>query len=189
MTSYPPSNGQWGQPGPGYSSGPSTPYGQQPSAPGQVPAGYGQPLPSYPTYAAPYGQPQMQGVVRPATTGIVGLSLVVLGTILATVFMLQGLGHFVDFAVYAEENAIYEGTVAYDQAMDRFVLDNLSTWMWVGFMSLIGLAGWIVCIVAMARNAGRGYGIGGLVLGILAPIVLPFVAVAYVGVEIAGQVP
>lgn len=167
-------------------------WGQQPAsgypyaAPQQYPGQYqAQPYGAQQQYPAyPYGQPAAPtaGWQQSAETstgsgrmGAIGLGLVGLGTVVAVIasyFLGRGTGDlFLQMG--------YDPTMTIDATDPRVVqaAEQLSPWTNAGMIAtLVGIAGWVVSIVAFNRRDGRRPAGWGVVLGILAPI-LALVAV------------
>lgn len=186
---------QYGQ-APQYSQTPHYPqqaYGQptwdqqqQYAPPQQQP----HPAPHYPAqpqqYPPAYQQwPQEPEQPKSQTLGIVGFGLVALCTvILAVVGYLIGsrMGTFMlDYGVDVLQNQ--DPTDPLIIALGQQVQGLVSGGM---FATLGGIAGWVVSIVATTRRRGRTFGIWGIIVGILAPV-LGFIAMV-IGMWPAAQV-
>lgn len=179
------------------------PYGQPQQAPygapGQPPYGqpqqapYGQPGygPQPPRAAQPYPGSSPTGHYgaaapvpskRKATLGIVGLVTVVIATIVLFVSAAQLADGFatlikvvptLDVTSQAE---IQEWLSS--PAGQPYLMYLMGPFLLGGVASLVGLTGWIISIVATVRNAGRGWGIAGIIGGLLAPVAGYLVLVA-----------
>ncbi|WP_282006418.1 hypothetical protein [Propioniciclava sinopodophylli] len=147
------------------------PQGQQAAPYGQYPQGYQQQWPAEP-------QPQSK------TLGLIGLGIVAVCTIiLAVVGYNVGaqVGQFMlDYGIDAMQNPDPNDPMVI--ALGQQVAGSTTAGI---FATLAGIAGWIVSIIAVSRRRGRTFGIGGIILGILAPIV-GFIAFA-VGLMPAAQ--
>jgi len=195
-----PGYGQTPPPGQPYGYPPqqpaTQPYGQPPQQPATQP--YGQPPQqaqpfayppqqppaqpySYPTQQAPtqpYGQP-VQGFAptpmaaygappakRSPILGIIGLALVVICGIVLTVGLWRMGGLLGQLAV--------NGTVEINsQAQLQEAVYGQLGGVWallVNGSGLLGFAGWILGIVAVATKRGRVLGVVTIILGVLAPI-------------------
>ncbi|HRA74963.1 MAG TPA: hypothetical protein PLE12_01860 [Propionicimonas sp.] len=177
---------QPGQGQPGYGQ-PTDPYGQPAQAWGQPYSA--QPAQQYPSdpygqAAAPYGQAPYQALhtttpttaKRSGTLGISGFAVVLLAA-LAGAWASWGLGR-----AMGEMMGPYLDQL--DAGFDPSVLPQSElvalggTAMPIVLVSLVGLVGWVVSIVATARNSARPLAIVGIVLGVLAPVAMYFVMVA-----------
>lgn len=165
---YPPQQ-QYGQyPPQQYPPQQQYPYQQQ----GYDPQQYGQYPPQQYEQYSPYGYQQQwpQEEPRSKTLGLVGFGIVALCTVVLAVvsYLLGGqFGQFVlDYGVEALENIDPS-----DQVFIGFSqqIQGLST---TGMLATFGgIAGWIVSIIATGQRRGRNFGIWGIVLGVLAPII------------------
>lgn len=186
----------YGTPGqPPYGQPQQTPYG----APGQAPYGqpqqapYGQPGygPQPPRAAQPYpgssptahyGAAAQVPSKRKATLGIVGLVMVVLATIVLFVSAAQLADGFATLIKVVPSLDVTSQADIQEwlssPAGQPYLMTLMGPFILGGVASLVGLAGWIISIVAAARNAGRGWGIAGIIGGILAPIAGYLVLVA-----------
>ena len=158
----------------------NTPYGQQPSDPGSAapypeyapPAAYGaqpyrQSQSAGQPYGAPYGDPSMHASAastadaQPRRKGL-GLTAV----ILAAFAFVSGLAL-----------SIWLGLLIAPYALNPESMpeDFLMTLGFVGLgllvPTLIGLAAIVFGIIAIVKKNGRGLGIAGLIVAVLAPIV------------------
>lgn len=186
------SQSPYGQPpSPGQDPSPyaQSPFGgpQQPQAPtgepfGQPPAQgpYGQPPQPYATQPTPYpGSPQPYGPASayggapyapavapkaPPTLAVIGFALLVVGTIGGLYFGYQLSSVFVQLLVS------YNGDIEFISQTDQTALDMAS--FPVAAFSLIGIAGWVLSIVATAKKSLRPLAITGIVLGVLAPLLI-----------------
>jgi len=96
--------------------------------------------------------------------GIFGLLLVV---ICAVVWTVVGYLLFKDlFAMYGSNYAPTNVDVNSLTAGQRTMATGL------GVAMIGGVAGWVISIVATATNKGRGLGIAGIVLGVIAPFLI-----------------
>ncbi|MEA4942927.1 MAG: hypothetical protein VB080_00670 [Propionicimonas sp.] len=187
-----------GQQNPQYPQGAQYPQSQQylqgaqypPANPYQQPGQYRQQQPQghqpwgaaptpYPT--TPYSQSSVYAPApatpRPPMLGIVGLGLVALGLIAGialSIAMGPTFGSIMTFvppgASQAEIEQILQ-TLPEEQlqAIGMAVSGPLTG---IVLASLAGTVGWIISIVAAATKRGRGWGIAGIVLGVLAPVVI-----------------
>ena len=170
---------------------PNQPYGQPQQAPnpyGQANQPYGQQPPQAPNQPygqqpqqapnQPYGQPQQGFVPAPAMgaygsapakrspiLGIIALVVVVICAVVLSMYLWQVGGIAGQVAV--------NGTIdTSNQAeLQALVLSQLGGWSVIGSLSgFLGLAGWIIGIVAVATKRGRAFGVVTIILGVLAPI-------------------
>lgn len=146
-------------------------YGQQgyPQQQQQgYPQGYGQ-QPGYPAQQYPQGG-YGQAPKRSNTLGLVGLGLVAVCTVLlvvASAIIGRAAGEFVVVngpEALANANTSDPLVIAFAQQIQGWA--NALQAAVVG-----GLAGWIVSIVAFVKRAGRPLALGGILLGIAAPII------------------
>lgn len=182
---HPPQGPQY-QPSPG--PGNQQPYGQ-PSA-GQQP--YGQPTPGQQPYGQQgygqqgYGQPGMYSspqAERPATLGYIGLGLVVLcaiALVVATVVIGNGFSEVL-VQLGPEIEQLSEEQLANHPVMLQWAAESAGMMLLAQGAVVVGLAGWIISIVATATKRGRKPGIWGIILGVLAPIVAIVVLMVTVG--------
>lgn len=169
---------------PAYGAGQTQPYPpyqqQQPQPWG------GQPAPQrYPT--VPYGTaPQYVGAApekKSSMLGIIGFAVVVLSTLVAIVLAAGSGPAFSQYLAIFPPNATQEQiqqilnsmTPAEQQALGSAFVGPL---LGVTVASIAGFIGWIVSIVATATARGRGWGIAGIILGVLAPVAIFFAMMA-----------
>lgn len=192
---YPPQQPQtqpYGQPQTQpYGQQPQTqPYGQPPQqAPTQPYAYPAQQMPpqpyAYPPQQAPtqaYGQP-VQGFA-PTPTGAYGSTPItpakrspLLGTIALAVVVICGI--VLSYCLWRVGGLV--GSLAVNGTIDtsnqtqlqQAVVSELGgAWaLLVNASALLGFAGWIMGIVAVATKRGRGLGVVTIILGVLAPII------------------
>lgn len=187
-----------GQPGYGQQSYGQPSYGQQSYDYSQ---GYGQqqypgyPQQSYPQQNYPQSAQSAQDPAYPQTwpasqspyaaynqswnaepekrgplLGILGLALVALMTILICVSGFQlgdGVGQLSQ-VIGTEAASEMDPSNPYVQ---QFQAQMTPTVMLGLLATLGGIVGWVLSIVAFVRRAGRGYGLGGIILGVLAPMI------------------
>ena len=123
------------------------------------------------TAVAAGGWPREGGTeLRGKTLGLVGLAVVAICTVLlvvASVVVGRAMGEF----IVANGTAVLENP---DPNSPEFqaLAQSISGWAFLLQGAVLGgIVGWIVSIVAAVRRAGRGYAIGGILLGIAAPII------------------
>lgn len=189
-----------------YQSSPQNPYGQSSQAPqgqyaqqpypqgypqqgqyppNQYPQAYGQPGYDPQAYGQYPGYPQPQWDATPASEntkpGMIALIIVAIAAVVLSIvsYLIGGQsGAFI--ADYGIEAATMFDTndpavIAFSQGAA-----GLSA---AAFAAMgVGVVGWVVAIVATVRRTGRRFGIWGIVLGILAPVIA-FMAM------IAGMMP
>jgi len=154
----------------------ATPPAAYPAPPG-APA-WQAPAPGYPAMAPPLTAADLDArtVVRSPILGIIGLVLVV---VCGVVYFLNSLTLYREiFAIVGPSTATGPGAIASLTPDQLSQLEASAAGPLTGVVaaSVGGLVGWIVSIVATARNSGRAAGIIGIVLGSLAPLVLLIVA-------------
>lgn len=171
-------------------SQPASPYGAaQPSAP-QPPYGTQSPYASAAPYAAQQVQPTNPYAYTPqgpaaappqrksSILGIIALGVVTAATIVGSVLTFQFGTGFMDLMHqmgYTVGNMPSQSRLNTDPRVLRFMTQAAPVMQSIGLASVVGFAGWITSIVATATRRGRGYGIGGIILGVLAPVIM-FVA-------------
>jgi hypothetical protein len=147
-----------GQPGQAYQG---DPHGQAP----YPPAAYGQSGYSQPLHAAPAGK-------KSGTLGVIGFAVVLLAAI---------GGSWASYGVGASFGALlldYGLSPANASTFDPSDIPNSQLTALGGMVlpiiliSFVGLIGWVVSIVATARNSARPLAIVGIVLGVLAPVAM-----------------
>lgn len=189
--------GQYGQSGYGEGQYPQ-PYGQQ-QGQYQQPygqqdqSGYGQQYPQqgYPQQGQ-YGQADQQAYGYPAAPqqpyqgydqgwdaqpaarnpmlGKVGLGVVVACTVLLAIVSYVVGAAVGEFALANGLEAMQ--TIDPNDPATAAWANSLTGWSTLGTAAtVIGIGGWIASIVAFARRQGRSYGLWGIILGILAPII------------------
>ena len=173
---YPDPNQPYGAPAQSYQQEPYYAYPPQDpntgyAAPTYGQPGYGQGYPlqqGYPQQSYPPAEP-----ARPqanATLGLIGLAGVVIFAIILVVtsaMMGHSIGEFVQLnGVEVLENPDSTSPEFLALAQSIQGVSMLST-----FSVFAGLVAWITSIVAFVRRAGRGYALGGILLGIAAPII------------------
>ncbi len=119
--------------------------------------GYGQPFP-----------PSDGGVSdgpadRPVALGVIGLVLVVITIVVVIVISLRPTVMMPTVGPYPSASDSMDQLSA-----SGFLSGNLLILMTSG---AIGLAGWIIGIVATVTNRGRAFGIAAIVVGAIAPII------------------
>lgn len=166
---------------------PNQPSGQ-PQHPPYGPPSYGQPSYGPPSYGepsnsqSPYGSPSGYGpsggmyapqpeVPKSATLGIVGLVIVVVAAIALCVLTVQVSQSFTQVMVDLIRRGSDPDLIQTDPAFQRFVESVTGQTGLIMLASAVGLGGWIVSILAVVQRKGRSFGIWGIVLGVLAPIV------------------
>ncbi|MFV0405234.1 MAG: hypothetical protein ACK5LN_00150 [Propioniciclava sp.] len=152
-------------------------YTQQPGYPAQPsvdPAGYAQSGAwQQPSTASPYGAPA-DPARRSPLLGQLGFGIVAIMTLILTVISYQIGAHIGAFFL---ENGLDASTRGPDDPAMIALSEQLTGQSAAGVLvSILGTAGWVVSIVAMVRRAGRSWGLWGVILGILAPII-SFIAI------------
>ena len=132
----------------------TSPYGPAPSY--QMAA----PLPAYGYETAPVKRSPIMGIIGLLVVGVAAVVYFLCWkTIYDGIFTLLGPEVMRDSSVVTaispEELAQFQGPVS-----------------GIGISSLVGIAGFIVSIVATVRGSGRPFGIIGIILGVLAPFLL-----------------
>ncbi len=148
------------------------PYGQQPYAQQQYgQQAYGQPVQPYQGYAGGYpatsGYSAKPEARKSPVLGIVGFAVVALAGIISVI-----LGLVMADPMAAIVAMVPPGTTQIDMStIPPALLDQLTGPM-SGFMlaGLAGIGGWVVSIIAAVTNRGRGWGIAGIIVGIIAPV-------------------
>ncbi len=154
-----------------------------PPYPGQP---WGQPASTseYPAYGAYPAAPLPEQPAKPAASpilGIVGLAgVVILGIIMSVLYFRLGatMGGLVASGQYVPNTSDPYDTSGF-YAMPPDVMANLMSMMTpIGIVGFLGLACWVVSIVAVATKRGRPWGVAGIIVGVVAPIIAAFIAVA-----------
>jgi len=133
--------------------------------------GYGDPEPAQPYHLA---QSSLRGPRKPSPAlGITSLG-VVIGMLVVCLLATQPLA--------AAYSAIYLtlGTAHIERGeiSDQLLAPTLVPLMVVGLASIIGIIGLILGVWAAASHRGRGWGVGAIILGILAPFIWGSVLIA-----------
>lgn len=169
-----PYGGQQGQPSYGQQGQPR--YGQQQSGNlyGQQ-GGYG-----YATSGSLYSTGGSAAPGRSPVLGWVGLGIVlVCGIIVVAVAATMGAAFGELIAVVGPQiETMTDQELANHPQFAAFMQDTGVPFMLAQVGSLVGFAGWVVSIVAVATKRGRGQGIWGIILGVLAPITAGIVAIS-----------
>ncbi len=163
---------------------PQSPYGYPGAAQGQA---YGQPYQAPQPYQAtqPYQTPQpYQGYAaagypssgyatatptgrKSPLLGILGFGVVVVTAIIAVLIGL-GMAEPMSQVIALAPPGSTEIDV---ESIPPGLMDQLTAPLgWLTLAGLVGTGGWIASIVAAISNRGRGWGVAGIILGILAPI-------------------
>lgn len=167
--------------------GPPSGYGQQPQGYPQQPQGYSQQPQGYGQQPqAPYGQQPSYGNYgtsgmyqggapeeRPATMGLIAMAVVVISAIVLWVvsWMIgQDIGDlFVTTGLDPE--TMDPDVLARDPEFQAWMTRAQALWTAVTLSVLAGIVGWILSIVAAASRRGRGFGVVGIIVGVLAPLI------------------
>lgn len=184
-----PAYGQQPYPGqPGYSGQPG--YGQQPGYGGETPGYPGHPQqPQQPEnpyqithYAAQYaaqGYNQEQYQPQPAyvpqaraprspVLGMIGLGLVVVSTIAMIVAIIPITQFIIATADLSAGSTGVNNAYLTELLLEQLPMQALA----LNVFGFTGLAGWVISIIATATRRGRGWGVFGIILGILAPLII-----------------
>lgn len=149
-------------------------YGQQ--QPGNLygqPGGYG-----YATPSSMYATGGSTGPGRSPILGWVGLGIVLIcGIVVVAAAATMGAA-FGDLlvAIGPQIDTMSDQELANHPQFLVFMQNTGSSFMLMQVGGFLGFAGWIVSIVAVATKRGRGQGIWGIILGVLAPITAGVVA-------------
>ena len=167
-----PQPGQYGQPGAypqqgGYGYPQQAGYGQ--------PGGYGQQNPyAQPVPYAPSAYPATSPAAepKPAMLGIVAFVLPLVAMVLSGAVMVPLVPVLQDLMLQAirsgnELDPLVMSQMLAEQASSLTLLSNVA--------SLLGIAGLVTGIVAVAKNAGRKWGIAAIVTAVLAPVIVGIV--------------
>ncbi|MCW5951878.1 MAG: hypothetical protein KIT69_06440 [Propionibacteriaceae bacterium] len=169
--------GQPQQPAPGWNQAPypgAPGQAPHPGAPGQAPYP-GAPAP-YPQPGVPYGAPQYYQVPVPAKPkrgkglGIAGFLMVLIGAGVGVwgswMFGSAAGEMFVRLGIPLAQLENFDPTSLPDSELAAISIVMMPALV----ASLVGIVGWILCIVATVRGSARPLAIIGIVLGVLAPI-------------------
>lgn len=144
-------------------------YGQQQ---GQEQQGYPQGQQPYAQYPAAYGQQSWDAAPTRENTrpGQIALAIVAICTLIVAV-----VGYVFG---QATGNLMAEYGIDMAETMDpndpavAELANRMMGWTWAGMAaSVAGIVGWIMSFVALTRRTGRKFAIGGIILGIAAPII------------------
>jgi hypothetical protein len=125
-----------------------------------------------------FGPPAAAGRTgKPSTLGIVGLVLV-------------GIHLLVVIAGFVSPHAFAYSVAPYPSASDSTWELNLSVlgvgdWLSLAF-ELVGLAGWIIGIVATVKNRGRAFGIAAIVVGVPISVITSLMTFAALLIKSVG---
>jgi len=146
------------QPYPGQAQ---SPYGVQPYQGAGYPGGY--PATGY-QGSGSYGPPAKP---RSPILGIVGLGIVVVTGIIAILIGFSMAGPMAELMAYVPPGSTQIDASRLPPELLEAMVGPMTG---LGLASFAGFVGWIISIVAAATNRGRGWGVAGIILGILAPI-------------------
>lgn len=186
---------------------PQPPYGY-PTQPPVYGAGQQQPYPPYgQPPAQPWGQQQLQrpaygsnpqyaGASQPtkksSALGITGFAVVVLSLLVGIGLAIASSPAFVSLMSIIPPGATTQAEIqqvwaqlpqAQQDAIARQLGGPLAG---IGVASLVGLIGWVISIVATATARGRGWGIAGIIVGVLAPVAIFFALSIAAGMAVAA---
>lgn len=163
-------------------------YGQQPHGYSQQPQGYGQQPQGYPQQPpgqAPHGQQASYGSYggsgmyqqgapeeRPATLGLVAMAIVVVSAIVLCVLSWMIGKDFAELFLAAGMNpeSMDPDALARDPEFQAWAARATALWTTLSISVLAGIVGWIISIVATSTRRGRSFGIVGIIVGVLAPL-------------------
>ena len=124
-------------------------------------------------YAQPYAyQDDPMPAERSKTLGIVGLGIVVVAglmMIIAAWSIGGGYGQFLQ-EVGPSITDMNEQDLVNDPRLEEYMMQAAGPALAILAGALMGFIGWIISIVAVVQRRGRGYGIAGIVLGLIAPV-------------------
>lgn len=156
-------------------SGQQYPYDQQ-SQPqhGQQPYGGQQ---AYGQYGGMYSPAPER---KSSTLGFIGLGLVVVCAVavIGSAAMIGSAFGDLMTSLGVDAQNIDQRTLANDPRFIEFMNQTEMLWLVVQVASFLGLAGWIVSIVATATKRGRAAGVWGIILGVLAPVIALIIGIA-----------
>lgn len=140
------------------------------------PAQYDQPS-AYQQYGQLYGAAPAAPATKSSTLGLVGFGIVIVCAIVLSVVSYQIGGGYARLLVDLNIDPATSDpeVLANDPRFQEFAMSLATPFMLGLAASIAGLVGWIISIVATAQNRGRGFGIAGIVIGVLAPIIAFFV--------------
>jgi uncharacterized membrane protein len=146
------------------------PYGQAPqgqAAYGQQP--YGQ-QPGYGQQVTPaYGQPPAETSKR---LGLIGFGVVAAATAIVSVLsFIIGGAYGALFEQIGIDPNLRPQDLQNNPVFYEFVEQQAPLMNGIMLLSLVGVIGWVISIVAISRRQGRRYGVAGVILGILAPFI------------------
>lgn len=166
-------------------------YGQPQYGTGQYPQPpQGQPYPAAraPGYDMRYGQPGPEPRQRPAGLGRLALVIVtvagVAGSVLSYVFG-QAYGTLIVQLGLTPESLQDQTALQSDPRVIAFAEQHALLANSVLILSLIGLVGFVLAVVATVQHRGRRFGVWAIVVGIVAPLLM--LAALFLGVWPALQ--
>lgn len=185
----PPAPGYAAPPAPGYEAAPAplipapvTPHAQAPAAPGyQAPPGaYPAPVGGYAAPAAGAYQPPAAPQPKSSMTGIVAFSLSIIAAVVASI--IGGFaGYQIGFGLPTVAQQISRSTSDLSflaPVRDQVLMGEISFWLG----TLAGIAAIVLGIMAIAKRAGRAWGITALILGVLGPVIFFTVLTVLLGI-------
>ncbi len=170
-------DGEPSQSGPSYGQGQGqySPYGQgqygqqQPHVP--VPGPYSQPGQTWGRDQSLYGNPYAVATPparRSDMLGVIGLAVVFVSTVVLVIVSWMGGQSFGQFILDAQSSGLYtEEDLATDPLTMEYVRSATGLIIVAALASVAGLAGWVTSIVATVQRRGRGFGVVGIILGVL----------------------
>ncbi|MCL1923119.1 MAG: hypothetical protein FWG15_04545 [Propionibacteriaceae bacterium] len=136
----------------------------------------------YPSMNSPYDpMAYPEPPKKSSTLGIIGLALVIVLGILLFIAVLSMYKAAFTSGLMAIDPYTYEVISDMNSATDAQMSAIMGPAMLILLIGIAGLSGFIISIVATATGRGRAFGIVGIVLGVIAPIVA-FIAAATVAV-------
>src|SRR5690606_31574424 len=150
-----------------------------PGTPQAPPGAYAAPVGGY---AAPEGMYQSPSPAekKPATLGIVAFALGIVAAVVAPI--LGGIsGYQVGFglpSVASQIDRVTDDLAFLSPVRDQVLLGEIG--FWVG--TLAGIAAIVLGIMAIVKRQGRGWGIAGLIVGVIAPAIFFVVLSVMLGI-------
>ena len=118
-------------------------------------------------YGNPYALP-VAPEKRSDMLGIIGLGVVFVGTVVLVIMSWIGGQAFGQFILDADASGLStEEDLINDPLAMEYVRSATGLVLGAVAVCLVGLAGWITSIVATVQRRGRGFGIIGIILGVL----------------------
>ncbi len=167
---------------PGYQEGSSFPSAPAyPSAPGYPESSSYPAAPAYPSGPMPtYGAPVP--AKKSPVLGIIGLAVVVVAAVIFYILSFNLYATIFQSIPYDQLASGSIDTVEMLENLPQSAIDQIGgTTAGLFGISIVGIVGWVLSIVATVQNKGRVFGIIGIVAGVIAPFLFFVAASAAIG--------